>query len=256
MSAQTEFYRAIKDSIKYYPERGKDFKKASEWYYDLEYKTRIEALLENESPKVKVNRYINAMVSSARFCFLDFYKKPDRKFEVNGDIWPIKGNPPQYDVVIGDTCYECKCREILDKHYLSLRKNYKKIPELKELIGNRFDKDPIESKDGNDYLFYLRDLKIDLDDDYEKKIHFDVKQFVCHLIGLANSSSYRTLKYVFYCPSDYKKMCLYQELNKEINAIWNSPTIQAFLENHKINLPKPKFIDVGEITDFVYKDGD
>ena len=97
-------------------------------------------------------------------------------------------------------------------------------------------------------------------------LHLDVKQLICHLIGISyqhkNDKGEYKLQYIFFKPSEeeikknnkienlYKT--LYKTLLKEWDMIIKSKAFNYFLENNKnIKINKLKFVDVSKIEDIV-----
>ena len=71
---------------------------------------------------------------------------------------------------------------------------------------------------------------------------FDVKQFLCHLMGVKSHSKGKkaTLIYLFFCPINDKKQKeideVFKSLKDEIIAIFNSAPIRRFCDDNKIYL--------------------
>ena len=70
---------------------------------------------------------------------------------------------------------------------------------------------------------------------------FDVKQLLCHLLGIAaNNSTPSELVYLFFMPESTQHQSeirsLFAELSDEISAIFNSKPIRTFCEKNNIRL--------------------
>lgn len=203
-----------------------------------------------------------SIASSARLCFLYFYDDilKDSLIELekkmNNDL--KKGGPSYMDAYSsnGNIYYEAKCQEITDAKGL-LSVSYKDSNLFKDF---GVDENKITFKK-NKIQFPISELGIqDIEDICYNKLTFDLKQLICHLIALAYSdkTNNKTLQYLFFTPSkdaiennkDLKK--LYDKLDKEIEAIWNSNKIKDFCVEHHILLAKPKFIEINFLEDKVY----
>lgn len=229
-------------------------------YYDnsylekLEYELQKRKLLEKfkkrelqgKNGKIKMC----SVASSSRLCFLYFANKENITFEY--ELKTGTRGKAQLDAVYKDDIfYECKCHEIFDDH------DYLK-PAYKNNLKKYFDISL--SNTNKDYCeLFLQDFKISYP---EKKsiydLHFDFKQFLCHLFGLANHNG-GTLQYIFFTPSkqtidkNIKCQKLYEELDKEIKMIWSSKVIKKMIKDNSIILPKPSMINITSIDDFICK---
>ena len=275
-----KFDEAIKNSLK----ECDCFSDINEYYYNTTYSEKLKELLKetNQFEKFKKNEWkapsyheknkdlikMCSVASSSRLAFLYFLDQVknnivELEVECNNDLG---GHNPQLDAFnnVDNIYYECKCHEICNKSHNKLKIKY--IDKLKELFGID-DFEPI--KDENEEYIELS-LK-DLDCKYGSKewlynsiynLHLDVKQLICHLIGMQNEHKndkreYK-LQYIFFKPSEkeIKKNneieILYKTLSKEWDMIINSKAFNYFLENNKnIKINNPKFVDVSEIKDIV-----
>lgn len=133
---------------------------------------------------------------------------------------------PNYDMVIGNTRYECKCHEIFDYH-----KKLKMSTKYKKALKKYFEFTPSEIKDGG-YIFSREEIGIT----GLKHSHFDIKQLICHLLGLRAIQSLNTsekdikLQYIFFRPESEKYKKIYSELEEEIKIISNSEGIKKLSE--------------------------
>ncbi len=190
-----------------------------------------------------------SVASSSRLCFLYFAGDNNATMEVSLNTG-TKGNA-QLDAAKGNTYYECKCHEIFDNHDTDknhLKLSYKK--NLKKYFGINY-----QEKDENYCKLTLRDFGIPKNMSIYD-LRFDMKQFLCHLFGIAKNGG-GTLQYIFFQPKkelmEKKSFCteIYKKLEDEISAIWNSEIIKNMCNNNKIELPKSKMVDVSTITDIV-----
>ena len=186
--------------------------------------------LQGKNGKIKMC----SAASSSRLCFLYFADKENITMEY--ELKTGTRGKAQLDAAYKDEVfYECKCHEIFDKHDY-LRPAYKR--NLKKYFG-------INTNTNKDYCeLFLQDFMISYP--IKKSIydlHFDMKQFLCHLFGLANHNG-GTLQYIFFTPN--KKMIdnnieckkLYEKLNEEIEMIWSSKVIAKMIQDNNIILPK------------------
>ena len=254
------FIKEIKDSLPFNGFEPNIIGKEKNKYYfsNKDYGNKLKEVFDKRGIKSKefvlvkgqTDYYkICSVSSSARLCFLYFQDEKNIEFECHLPNPTGSGNPAQPDAKLGSIYYECKCQEIVDGEGEMLDVSYVKL--LNEYFG--IEKSKINIFEGK-ISAHLSDLKVDFEEDYDKT-HFNVKQLITHLIAIANkhSNSNRDevvkLQYIFFTPvkskqsEDTKKT--YEELNKEIDAIWESDMIAFFKENFKhIELCKPKFISV------------
>ncbi len=229
-------------------------------YYDNFYLEKLENELQKRNLLEKFQKRelkgkngkikMCSVASSSRLCFLYFANKENITFEY--ELNTGTRGKAQLDAAYKDEIfYECKCHEVFDKHeHLSLA--YKK--NLKKYFGINI------TNNNKDYCeLFLQDFMIPYP---EKKsiydLHFDFKQFLCHLFGLANHNG-GTLQYNFFTPSqkiiDQNIQCqkLYEVLYKEFEMIWSSKVIKKMIKDNNIILPKPNMIDISKINDFILK---
>lgn len=230
-------------------------------YFDDSYKNalRLELserfLLEKfeklEIPDLKKKPHMCSVASSSRLCFLYFANVKDIEFEKKLSIG-IRGGNPQLDAYssTSHTYYECKCHEIFDNHNTNknhLSKSYAKI------ISEKFNVN-ITNSNVDDYLkLALKDFGIN-DDSSIYDLRFDFKQFICHLLGIANEGG-GTLKYVFFTPSEKMKKNfddIYKKLNTEIKEIKASQKIRKMCEENNIKIDFT-YKSVDTVEDFVLK---
>ena len=281
MGTKEEFLNAAIESIVYLQHMNKERKDNPQRYYDDKYAEPIKRYFKERNViSYEVNRNnrwhctpICSLLSSGRLCFLDFITrdKNNVKFEepIENDLQ--NSQPTKMDAVIGNNYYECKCQEIVSKSHGGLRETYLKSKLFNDFGIKNYSLVNEESKDEDckkrEYkvlAFNVSELNIQIkkNPDY-RKLHFDLKQLICHLIAIAqkNKKNPVSLNYVFYIPSksnqineEYKNVIkLYKELNEEIKAIWKKDTvIQKFCDENKITLNYPQMVPIGAINDFNY----
>ena len=281
MGIKEDFLNAVIESISCLGNYNKERNDNPPRYYDDEYAEPIKKYFKNNGTiSYEINRNnrwhctpICSLASSGRLCYLDFKNKANVKFEVAIENDLHNSRPTKMDVVIGgDEYYECKCQEIVGKSHSGLSKKYLES-NLFNSFGVKkytFDNEKIkdeESKEKKKRLvlaFKVSELNIQIkgNPDY-RKLHFDLKQLMCHLIAIANENKEKpiVLKYVFYVPSKKKDLInnyknvktLYEELDEEINAIWKEDTaIKEFCNDNHITLEYPEKKPIDEINDFNY----
>lgn len=211
----------------------------------------LEKFEKREIPENLEKPHMCSVASSSRLCFLYFANVKDIEFEKELSTG-IRGGKPQLDAYSSTmhTYYECKCHEIFDNHDKNknhLSKSYAKI------ISEKFNVN-ITNSNVDDYLkFTLKDFGIN-DDLSIYDLHFDFKQFICHLLGIANEGG-GTLEYVFFTPSEEMKKNfdgIYKKLNTEIKEIKASPKIRKMCEENNIKIGFT-YISVDTVEDFVVK---
>ena len=156
------------------------------------------------------------------------------KFEKDLPVKNISGTSPQMDVWIKtshDIFYEVKCHEIFDEYEhanIKLSTQYKNNPIFNEII-NQFEidlstREQSYVKKGKSHYYYL--LNRNMFKVFSKTSHFDLKQFICHLMGIISdkekSDSMVEFNYLFYKNNDVKFDEVYAELEKELSAIKKS----------------------------------
>ena len=147
---------------------------------------------------------------------------------------------PQLDAYISSENFnvyiEAKCHEIFDSHKVEFKNKYwecfKDDEALKELLSETYTK-----KDK--FQIPLKSFGIS-----KKSARFDIKQLVCHLLGIAKQNGGKPAKlvYMFFKPCcndpeiSNKIDVVFNELSEEINLIFTSNAIQCFCKNNNIEL--------------------
>ena len=204
-----------------------------------------------------------SVASSSRFCYLALRNGIDitignehisgsPEFEKVCVIDKSFGSHPHLDAFIPDSqCYfEVKCHEIFDSHKVIMDKKYWDLIYGKD---NEFGFEVKTKPDSMSETFEIPLTEFKLEN--QELSIFDIKQLICHLLGIANQEgTNKKLVYLFFRPDPlkkrggselYKKMAsLYDECLKEvtdklcyeINIIFNSRPIKTFCKNNNITL--------------------
>lgn len=181
-----------------------------------------------------------SVASSSRFCYLALRDVAGIEFEKECKIKGITGTAPQLDGYIEqDFCnifLEVKCHEIFDSHKLIMKNKYlthfKKNNIFLDIASNA-----IEGEE--EFTAPLSLFGIDMESS-----HFDVKQFICHLLGIAENTGEKPAKlvYLFFIPDvedeQTKKEIkeFFDLLQGEIKAIFTSEPIVKFCKANNISL--------------------
>lgn len=192
-----------------------------------------------------------SVASSSRLCFLYFIK--DNKVTMEVSLNTGTSGNAQLDATKDTAFYECKCHEIFDNH--DTDKNHLSIAYKKNF--QKYFGITYQEKDEDYCKLTLSDFGIS-EDKSIYDLRFDMKQFLCHLFGIAKNGG-GTLQYIFFTPKkeliEKNDFCrnMYKELEAEINQIWKCKKIATMIKNFKIKLPQPKMIDVSTIDDVVIR---
>ena len=187
-----------------------------------------------------------SVASSSRFCYLALRNGAHAlgsndivEFECEQRITGISGNAPQLDAHIPDKniFVEAKCHEIFDPHTVVLKDKYWHL-----IYGtdNAFGFSEIEKPATETFEIPLSIFGIE-------KTHsmFDIKQLLCHLLGIASqkqNTESATLLYLFFKPKansvekENEINTVFDALQDEIVKIFNSVPIQNFIHNKNIQL--------------------
>lgn len=193
-----------------------------------------------------------SVASSSRFCYLalrdgtDVFDlnrvltKKDVEFEKECKISADSPTAPQLDAYIKDEeCdifVEAKCHEIFDKHKPEFKNKYLNYFKENNMFSNIL---PKEDKTAETF-----ELPLSIFDIVKDSTRFDIKQFVCHLLGIKVQSKGKKAKlvYLFFKPSSddseikLKINEIFDELADEIKSIFNSKWIKDFCTNNNIEL--------------------
>ena len=185
--------------------------------------------------------------SSSRFCYtalvngaLSLGVNGEPKFEHGCRIQGIRGNAPQLDAYFSEsnTYFEVKCHEIFDQHKIEFRNSYRNIITGS---GNDFDLSENDIEHFKEKSFTVSPRKFGVS---KTSPMLDIKQLICHLLGIRSQSNGEQAKliYLFFYPvTDDEKtnneiQAVFDELKKEINAVFNSKPIKAFCQKNNIIL--------------------
>lgn len=188
---------------------------------------------------------MSSVASSSRFCYLAFRNCNCVDFEHNCPVDGISGTAPQMDAYFKNENIfaEVKCHEIFDAHKKTLSLQY--FPLLFG-EGNDFEFD--EEKVGNFAIAKSGgEFEIPLDKfGLNGKVSmFDFKQFICHLLGIKSdkgADKAATLMYLFFKPKAATEEqrdeidALFDKLNVEIKAVFESEPIKTFAKKNNIKL--------------------
>lgn len=185
-----------------------------------------------------------SIASSSRFCYLALRNGASAlgggrqvKFEHGCRITGVPGIPPQLDAYIpqGTIYVEAKCHEIFDSHKTDMKIKYWPCLYGSE---NSFGLPTAEQPDAEQFHIPPADFGIETD-----RHMFDVKQFLCHLLGIASQKhESATLVYLFFKPqadsveAQRKIDAIFDALSNEIKSIFQSSPIQQFCQAHSISL--------------------
>lgn len=184
--------------------------------------------------------------SSSRFCYLALRKGANVfncskyvEFEHPCPIDKIKGGtPPQMDAYLKkeNIFVEAKCHEIFDSHKIVLSSQY-----FGHLYGegNDFGFESIKHNTSKSFEVPVSSF------DVKKSPMLDIKQLICHLLGIKSHKKQNekaTLVYLFFKPKVPLKVQqieidnLFFDLKTEIETIFNSSPIKNFTKNNNIEL--------------------
>lgn len=185
--------------------------------------------------------------SSSRFCYtalvngaLSLGVNGEPKFEHGCRIQGIRGSAPQLDAYFSksNTYFEVKCHEIFDKHKIEFSNGYLNIITGSD-NGFGFSENDIEHYKEKSFTISPNKFGIS-----KKSPMLDIKQLICHLLGIRSQSNGAQAKliYLFFYPvTDDEKtnneiQAVFDELKKEINAVFNSKPIKTFCRKNNIIL--------------------
>ena len=187
-----------------------------------------------------------SVASSSRFCYLALRDGGDGfgcngavEFEKGCEIKGIRGNAPQLDAFFSESeiYIEAKCHEIFDKHTIVMSEKYRDLICDEE---NGFGLGVCICADGKNFEISPSSLGIDKDSTI-----FDIKQFLCHLMGIACEKApddTAKLVYLFFKPKtkDEKVQAeidmLFENLKCEIETLFECDKIKNFISKNKIIL--------------------
>lgn len=211
-------------------------------FYDQYNRGQGSELIEkgNKPPKMA------SVASSSRFCYLAL-RDVCKQFSTNGNIIfehgckinGVRGTGAQLDAYLPEEniYFEVKCHEIFGNHENTLSKSYWKLLYGRE---NDFGFPHAEGPQITEFQFKLNDFGID-----KRKARFDIKQLLCHLLGIASQkdkSIPAKLVFLFFKPKmdleseQIQVDAVFKELKDEIKSIFSSKPIHNFTSKNNIKL--------------------
>ena len=185
--------------------------------------------------KEAYNKFISKMQNGK---YNKFYNSEDIIFEHSCRIKGVNATA-NLDAYIpkANIYFEVKCHEIFSQHSIYLKKSYWNL-----LYGqkNDFGFSYAKCLDIDEFKIELCDFGI-----AKTKIRFDIKQFLCHLWGIASQKDKdipAKLVYLFFKPKmdlEFERIQVekvFEELQAEIKNIFSSKPIQIFISNNNIEL--------------------
>lgn len=266
MLTKTEFDNIIRENIHkdslgyelwknydlyYSKEEFEKFKNEMETKYPLAYQSfgagKGGEFEEHSKCGKKTPPKMASIASSSRFCYLALRDgaqalggNTKAEFEFPCEIEGVKGTPPQLDAYIPseNIFVEAKCHEIFDRHKMNMKKAYWNF-----LFGedNDFGLSVREYNGGAEFEIPISEFDADMD------TMFDVKQFLCHLLGVSSKTkslgkNSAKLVYIFFKPDCHDKITqdeideVFQKLQKEIKRIFESVPVKNFIIKNNIVL--------------------
>lgn len=213
-----------------------------------------------------------SIASSSRFIYLLFRYNREEKIkqivkdiEKNGtftfedklEIDKIKSQPNLDATYITEkkTIYfEAKCHELFDSHKLEWKESYfqngifygnskKSLNINKQTDIELCNGEPKKYKktEHNKIVLYCKIKNSTFDFDEEEKLYLDVKQFVCHLLGIANDEKSedkkRELVYLYFKPKSLSGFDNeYKSLEKQFKTFCECQIISSFCDINNIAL--------------------
>lgn len=231
------------------------------------YKNSFELKEKEETPP-----RMASIASSSRFIYLSFRDEYVKKikmivgqvkedgcfqFEHKMSIEDVGGGGANVDASYITTdkgiYFEAKCHELFDSLKLRWREAYFKKDGVFFGNGqNSFNIDPkylvldgntnnpliiIEKESGKEYINYQ--LKKEIFNIEEKEdLYLDIKQFVCHLLGIANDGNKkRELIYLYFKPAKLEGFeCEYCKLEKQFRSFCECKIIESFCKKNNISI--------------------
>jgi hypothetical protein len=193
-----------------------------------------------------------SVASSSRFCYLALrdginisfenckISSDNVEFEKECKILSNSLTSPQLDAFISDSdCniyIEAKCHEIFDSHKAKFKNKYWECFEIDEA----FSKILKHAEKGEKEFV----LPLSLFDINKNSTRFDIKQFVCHLFGIAEQNKNKNAKlvYMFFNPitgdADKAEQIedVFKDLTEEIKVIFKCDVIKSFCKRKNIEL--------------------
>ena len=193
-----------------------------------------------------------SVASSSRFCYLALRNGTDVlvnnkyisgdniEFEKECRIFNDISTAPQLDgFTAQDDCniyIEAKCHEIFDSHKVVLKNKYWDYFKKDDVLYTLLDNAEIDDETFS--------LPLSLFGIEKKSSHFDIKQLICHLLGIKEQKGNKKAKlvYLFFEPvsdNDEERLFvndIFDELAIEIKLIFESDIIKNFCTANNIEL--------------------
>ncbi len=182
-----------------------------------------------------------SVASSSRFCYLalsELAVRNEAEFEYECRISGISGTAPQLDAYIKSKkiYVEAKCHEIFTPHKITMSSAYYNL-----ICGDNSDFGiaSVSMPTGKTFDISVSEFGL------SGSSMFDIKQLLCHLLGIASGkdkAAPATLLYLFFKPksADMKTQKqvdeVFDRLTLEIAKIFNSNPIQSFSSANNIML--------------------
>ena len=192
-----------------------------------------------------------SVASSSRFCYLALRNGTDAltpykninaneiEFEKECRIFN-DGTAPQLDAFVADEeCniyVEAKCHEIFGSHKVELKNKYLECFEKDDSLRKALE---FADKNNDNFVLPLSLFGID-----KPSSRFDIKQLICHLLGIKeqNKGKRAKLVYLFFEPSAFNDQDaalvneVFNELANETKLIFNSDIIRNYCNANNIDL--------------------
>lgn len=248
------YQESVKGSINDFKHKAKLIDIDSRYYYDEQYWLSLSVELKQRFLTSKLKnrtRPILALSSPERLTYLLMSKNKAISFNHAFRVPFIKGiyifwafEQNKNDAIF----YENVSDDLFENHKTRLH-------VLNSIIYKDIGIKSMVKKDNRSYI----DFK-----DYVKGTHFKYFNFIrffrclTHIAAINRNEDYKnncTLQYIYYKPiiKDKELEDAYERLNHEISVVWSDQRIIDFCKQYKISLPKPKFINICDIDDFVYE---
>lgn len=209
-------------------------------------------LIEKNSRYGKMPPKMASVASSSRFCYLALKDGTDAlidgryitsdevEFEKKCEIFKNSATSPHLDAYIADekcdVYIEAKCHEIFDSHKVIMKAAYLKYFKDKNIFSDIVS---IVGESEEDFSIPLELFGIN-----DETTKLDIKQLICHLLGIAEQNKGKPVKlvYMFFKPVvDDKDVAgnikdIFDELKEEIKVIFGCRIIREFCKANNIEL--------------------
>lgn len=212
--------------------------------YEAYRKGKGSELNEHNSKYGKIPPKMASVGSSSRFGYLALRDGAvalggtgNVKFEYECKIRSIEGTSPQLDAFIEEDLmfFEVKCHEIFDYHKITMKKKY-----WDKIYGRNNQFGLMSMSECNEEAFDIPLFTFGIE---KNSTMFDIKQFLCHLLGVASyngNGRKKKLIYLFFKPLSKSFQddidTLFDVLRLDINTIFSSEPILKFCNANQIEL--------------------